>query len=137
MRCNFCMNAGLQNTFHPMRSAFGVVICPILKETVCSNCNEKGHTPKYCEKETTRIQFTPQSLYVPIASTLNPNATEFYPNLVETPFSYLMNPYHSPTLAEYQKRRAYLSQTEKEEVRRRIANDFEAFVRTTPFGQHS
>lgn len=144
MRCNFCMNAGLPNTFHPMRSAFGHVICPVLKETACSNCGEKGHTPKYCEQPLKKREHTPIPVvsFLPVpavapglnqnASRLNPNAKEFCP---AGPFSFLMNPCHSPTLSEYQARRQYLSADEKQAIKARIASDFENFVRNSPFAQ--
>lgn len=55
--CATCHKAGLPEnkyTNHWTRSSpnpDGVIVCPLILNTVCELCNEKGHWKKYCSKK--------------------------------------------------------------------------------------
>ena len=50
--CSFCISIGLKGPFDHNLKLGNNIICPLLLNTTCSLCGEKGHTSKYCKKST-------------------------------------------------------------------------------------
>ena len=51
--CSHCKNLGLPFNDHWLKNgnrSNSNITCPILKETICKFCKEKGHTISYCSK---------------------------------------------------------------------------------------
>lgn len=53
IRCKVCFDAGMayEDCFHFMKDMNGKTICPLLLSTMCKNCRQYGHTPKYCTRQ--------------------------------------------------------------------------------------
>ena len=60
--CSHCKNIGLSFTDHWLKDGNkkdSKIICPVLSNTICRFCKQKGHTISYCQelknKDTLRI----------------------------------------------------------------------------------
>jgi hypothetical protein len=70
--CGTCHKAGLsyeEYTSHYTRKSpdpNSEIVCPLILNALCSQCNEKGHWKKYCPKLSWGTKNTRQNTFIPI-----------------------------------------------------------------------
>lgn len=65
--CAHCKNLGLKFTDHNLKERIGntkEICCPVLLDTRCRFCKEKGHTIKYCPEIAKKNQDLINNTYI-------------------------------------------------------------------------
>ena len=73
--CGHCKNLGLKFDDHNLKDRNGnkkEICCPILLDTSCRFCKEKGHTIKYCPEIAKKNQLAIDNTYIEYKVLSNP-----------------------------------------------------------------
>ena len=65
--CAHCKNLGLKFDDHNLKNRIDskkVICCPVLSNTICRFCKEKGHTIKYCPEIQKKNQILIDNTYL-------------------------------------------------------------------------
>ena len=67
LQCAHCKNLGLKFDDHNLKERIGnkkEICCPVLLETRCRFCKEKGHTIKYCPEIAKKNQYLIDNTFI-------------------------------------------------------------------------